>query len=174
MIESLEHKGFKIEIHQDEWGESPREWDNLGTMVIFHPRYNLGDKHSFRSAEDAIEFMNNAQDDIYWLPVYMYEHSGITISTTPFGCRWDSGQVGFIYVTKEHADKEGVIDALAVLEGEIENLDQYIRGENYGYKVIDGEGTEVDSCWGFLGDMDYCVSEAKAVVDYYDKQKQVA
>ena len=35
------------------------------------------------------------------LPVYMYDHSGITINTTGFSCPWDSGMVGIIYVSKE-------------------------------------------------------------------------
>jgi hypothetical protein len=30
------------------------------------------------------------------LPVYIYDHSGITLNTTGFSCPWDSGQVGWI------------------------------------------------------------------------------
>ena len=40
------------------------------------------------------------------LPIYMYDHSGITISVNPFSCPWDSGQIGFIYISKEKARKE--------------------------------------------------------------------
>ena len=28
------------------------------------------------------------------LPLYLYDHSGITMNTTGFSCPWDSGQVG--------------------------------------------------------------------------------
>ena len=65
------------------------------------------------------------------LPVYMYDHSGITLSTGPFSCPWDSGQVGFIYVTKEKCDKEQVDFAKAedYLKGEIATLDQYVTGD---------------------------------------------
>jgi hypothetical protein len=31
------------------------------------------------------------------LPLYLYDHGGITISCSPFSCPWDSGQVGWIY-----------------------------------------------------------------------------
>lgn len=30
------------------------------------------------------------------LPLYLYDHSGITMNTTGFSCPWDSGQVGWI------------------------------------------------------------------------------
>jgi hypothetical protein len=36
--------GRKLELHHDESPESPREWDNMGTMAFFHQRYDLGDK----------------------------------------------------------------------------------------------------------------------------------
>jgi hypothetical protein len=31
--------------------------------------------------------------------LYLYDHGGITISTGPFSCPRDSGQVGFIYAS---------------------------------------------------------------------------
>lgn len=40
------------------------------------------------------------------LPLYLYDHSGITMNTTGFSCPWDSGQVGWIYASKEDALKE--------------------------------------------------------------------
>lgn len=40
------------------------------------------------------------------LPLYLYDHGGITISTRPFSCPWDSGQVGYIYASKDKFRKE--------------------------------------------------------------------
>ena len=40
------------------------------------------------------------------LPLYLYDHSGITMNTTGFSCPWDSGQVGWIYASKEDALRE--------------------------------------------------------------------
>jgi len=43
-------KGNKVlEIFQDENPESPRSWDNMGTMVCFHERYSLGDVHGLKT-----------------------------------------------------------------------------------------------------------------------------
>lgn len=42
----------------------------------------------------------------YALPLYLYDHSGITMSTTTFSCPWDSGRVGMIFCSHEEAVKE--------------------------------------------------------------------
>ena len=47
-MEKVDYKGYIIEIEQDENPESPREWDNLTTMICFHKKYNLGDKHDIK------------------------------------------------------------------------------------------------------------------------------
>ena len=40
---------YRIRTFYDESPESPRNWDNLGTMVCFHRNYDLGDKHDYNS-----------------------------------------------------------------------------------------------------------------------------
>jgi hypothetical protein len=106
------------------------------------------------------------------LPVYMYDHSGITINTTGFSCPWDSGQIGFIYATKKNIldNWGGKIltpklreKAMNLLKGEVETYDQYLRGDIYGY-VVEKDGKQVDSSWGFY-DEDEAMMEAKGVVD---------
>jgi hypothetical protein len=173
----MEHKGYNIKIEQDDCGESPREWDNLGTMACSHKRYNLGDKdhgvnfddyNSWDEVEAGICKDNNIA---IILPIYMYDHSGITINTTGFSCPWDSGQIGFIFVTKETVRKEygrctkkNLEKVNNYLEGEVRTYDQFLTGDVYGYTITDETGEEVDSCWGFYGH-DYCEEEAKSIVD---------
>jgi len=163
--------GRKLEIHRDEHPESPREWDNNGIMVCFARRYNLGDKHDHKTPDDFREWLKE-QDVIAQLPLYLYDHSGITMSTGPFSCPWDSGQVGWIVATRESLESGGHdVDKLDVakvetwLRGEVETYDQFLRGDIYGFilrKPIDppcetcgredDEGEEESSCWGFYGD----------------------
>ena len=89
-----------VEIFQDEYtSDNPRDWDNLGIMAFFHRRYNLGDNHGFAGTSDLLEFLE--EEDPIYLSVYMYDHSGIALSTGrnyPFNCPWDSSQLGYIYV----------------------------------------------------------------------------
>lgn len=111
--------------------------------------------------------------DIVSQPLYLYDHSGITISTGAFSCPWDSGQVGFAFVTFDTIRKEqsckAVIEkhkawAARMIDCETETYDNYLTGNVYGYisQVAtawdsDGEATEwhdLDSCWGYYGDFD--------------------
>lgn len=103
------------------------------------------------------------------LPLYLYDHSGITMNTTGFSCPWDSGQVGWIYATGEDVVKEyGSITpetlekAKDLLQGEVEYYDHYIRGDCYGLQLFKGE-EEIDSCWGFIGDP----SDLKEAIESY-------
>ena len=158
--------GKTLEIVQDNNPDSPREWDNMGTMICFHGRYNLGDKHNYDHKDySGWEEMETAiiknESPAVILPLYLYDHSGITISTSPFSCGWDSGQIGFIFVSKEKLKKELNVKRITkdiiqraekCLLGEVNTYDQYLTGDVYGYKVIDEQGNEEDSCWGYYGE----------------------
>ena len=43
---------YILTVEQEDYSESPREWDNMCTMVCWHRRYNLGDKHNFDEPQD--------------------------------------------------------------------------------------------------------------------------
>jgi len=169
------YKGHTIEINQDDMAENPRDWDNMGTMVCFHKRYNLGDKdeHGF-DMFNLNKFIE--RDDIYSLPLYLFDHGGITISTIPFSCGWDSGQIGHIYVAKQKIQKEWKQDVTDeeiynLLKAEIEIYDDYLRGYVYGYYIPDLD----DSCWGYYGDdhtKSGLLNDAKSLIDYALKRKQ--
>jgi hypothetical protein len=193
MNNTIEYREFTVEIHQDESPEDPRNWDNLGTMVCFHKQYTLGDEHNF-SVDSFHEYINqNGNDIAVILPIYMYDHSGIGISTSntqyPFNCPWDSGQVGYIYVTKEKIRKEfirndssvkritkKIVDrARAVLQSEVETYNSFVSGEVYGYVVKDRTGEIIHSCWGFYpersllrgrDELEYMLDETREAIDY--------
>ena len=179
---------YEIKIIQEESPESPRAWDNLGTMICQHRRYNLGDKHDYYL--DECESWLDVQKELGYPPVilnlYLYDHSGITISCSPFGDKWDSGQIGFIFATKETLIKEyGKIDeeviqkAIKVLQGEVETYDMYLTGDIYGFKISEvstcdhghDHMEEVDSCWGFYGE-EACMEEAESIVNHLIKNEQ--
>lgn len=176
---------LKIKLYSDS-GESPREWDNLGTMATKHRNYSIGEER----ISDPIDWLtnklglsSNVVDNIanklganYYsdevrvtlekrffkeyiaLPLYIYEHSGIAISTTPFSCRWDSGQLGYIFCTKKKAleNFSGKVVTKKIREkclsnfvGEVETYDQWQRGDVYGFNA--SYKGEEDSCGGFYG-----------------------
>jgi hypothetical protein len=157
-------KEVSITIAYDTDRESPREWDNLGTMALFHRRYSLPNEDGI-SIERAQEIENDR--NYICLPVYGYDHGGLTINTNGYSCPWDGGRLGIIYVHKDTVRREygwKIITAKrmevveSVLAGEVETFDQYLTGDVYGYLVEVGENH--DSCWGFYG-LDYCKEEAE-------------
>ena len=164
-IDVIESGMTRIEIYQDDDPYNPRESDNLGTMVCFHNRYDLGDEnHGFSSPEDLIEYIKDNQPVL--LTIWAYEHGGITLKSSiyhsnPFVDPWDSGQVGVIFVTDEQIRKEygwkyvtakRVKQIREYLKNEVETYDDYLTGAVYGYKVFCNQcEEELDSCWGFYG-----------------------
>jgi hypothetical protein len=157
--------GKTLEVTQEEYPYNPRHDDNLSKMICFHKRYNLGDKHDYNHndysgwAEMEKAIIKNEKPAII-LPLYLYDHSGITISTSPFSCRWDSGQVGFVLISKERLRNEYSVKRITkkeiekgtrVLLAEVDTYDKYIMGEVYGYTLLDENGNIEDSCFGFFG-----------------------
>ena len=181
---------YNISIEQDPDPQNPRtEWDNLGTMVCFHRRYDLGDEHDYKEDDyygwdELEEAITKEEDPAVILPIYMLDHSGITVSTQPFSCPWDSGQVGFIFISKEKVLKEYSLGGDTIpdetletvekcLHGEVETYDQYLTGDVWGYIIEDEDGEHVDSCWGFYG-REYCEKEAQDIRDGMIKQEKEA
>jgi len=166
----LKYKGYTIKIEQDDDPFSPRDNDNIGTMVCFHSRYDLGDKGHGYTPETLMEKVKDP--DTVALPLFLLDHSGLWISTgryaeDPQG--WDTSAVGYIIASKEKAAKEGIeVERLPeFLEGEVKEYNDYLTGNVHGFVVVDKDGDEVESCWGFIGDPEESgvISEAKGVVD---------
>ncbi|AUR01752.1 MULTISPECIES: hypothetical protein [Rhodobacterales] len=182
------YQGHTIKIYHDPDAESPREWSNLGTLICWHRRYRLGDSHQFDSPKAFLrdlasvsgqsdlsmdQLRGRAERKAIILPVFLYDHSGLAMNTIGFHFPWDSGQVGYVYVTLEAVRKEfgakRVTKALReraedILRGEIVTYDAYLGGRVYGY-VIEQDGEEIDACWGFVGDYETgCLPEARQAV----------
>jgi hypothetical protein len=155
----------RLKVVHDSSAESPRSWDNLGTMICFHNRYDLGDNHNYNSDdysgwEEMKQAIIKEENPAVILPLYMYDHSGISISTSPFSCRWDSGQIGFVLVSKKKALEEfgGVrvsskkkVKIESIIEAEVETYTKYVEGEVYGFQIVDEDDEVIDSCYGFYG-----------------------
>ena len=170
--------GRKLEIHHDPDPMNPREGDNVGTMVCFHGRYELGDKDhgidhtDFRGWDEMEAWIIEQMDGAIVLPLYLYDHSGLRIKVGSFNgllpqghAEFDSRQVGFIFVTNakvkdEYGDDPKAMErAEAYLRNEVAVYDQYLCGDVYGFVLRDKPcehcddetGDELDSCWGLYG-----------------------
>ena len=208
-------KQHRVRIIQDPDASSPREDDNLGTIVAWHRNYALSDKDALNNQETPGEFfVRLAQtleqehtkydtnppryDEDYqnltdshaisiirayavMLPVFMYEHGGITISTGAFSDKWDSGQLGWIYCSHKKAKDEGIdLNKLeGYLQGEVKTYASFLEGDMYGFIVEEcdkcescdhEEWVEVQSCWGFYGSN----VEENGMLEHIDEEYQEA
>ena len=107
-------------------------------LHCWNRRHSLGDKDTPNEPIPDTEL-----DKIgVWLPVYMYDHSGITIRTFPYSCRWDSGRLGYIYLTwedirknygRKRITKRLKSEVIEDLIFQIQELDDYLQGDEDEY-----------------------------------------
>ena len=145
-----------VQVVADESGAGdPLDADNLGIMLCWHPDYTLGneqfqnvygrgaiDRHkssagTFESMDEVVEYIRTKRGGINLIPLFLYDHSGISISagatipdeaapdpddinvdrsggfasrTITGGYSWDTSMVGFIFTNKEQMDLLGTTD----------------------------------------------------------------
>ena len=173
-------RNIEIKIVEDQYPDNPRDDSNLGTMACYHKRYTLGDTpnikipDSVNSWNEAEEFIVKEHKACVILPLYLYDHSGLSIQVTPFNCKWDSGQVGFIFTTKErireergvrYVTKKQIAKATETLIYEVRDYNAYLSGECYGWSLIE-DGEIIDECYGYndRADAEAAANEAKKMV----------
>lgn len=185
VVKAFRHQDKLVCIRVDEDPQDPRkEWDNAGIFWAWHRRYTIGDEDevtrhgkTFRKSDfDPSDFRNFGElaDAIYAkhcavlvLPVYLMDHSGLSLSVSDFRDRWDSGQLGVIWLPREGladigykiASKGALAKAEDLLKSEVAVQDAYVSGSVFGWESYalverDGEpakGEFLDSCWGYYG-----------------------
>lgn len=142
-----------------------------------------------KNYDSVSEWISDLVDEYFCvLDLYLYDHSGITMSTRPFSCPWDSGKVGFIYAPwdpKAPSGKEGRPHGItdpealkAALVQEVKTFDLYLTGQVYGFEIEKGSPTDDptddpiewehwEGCGGFVADY----KELPALVlDYVSKE----
>lgn len=209
-----------MKIEQEEFNCNPRkEWDNLATMVCWHPNYTLGDDEpearngtwlSYKLVEFGLErtgvdgWTTEPWDDFIYdlenddgdamrkawkmladkwiiLPLYLYDHSGLWMSTSkqgwPFNCPWDTSTVGWIYVSKDklreefgwkRITKQRHEKAVQLLRNEVSTYSTYLSGDVWYYVIEDDDGVHLDGCGG-LFEYDYAKKQAEKALAYWNK-----
>lgn len=156
-----------LEIVQDDCTYSPRENANAGILCISNKNVT-NETDDFKVEDhkdwDGVErWLQTKKGAIAMLPVFVYDHGGITISTTPSWDCWDERHVGYYYTTKQNFQDcvGGELDAnniKQVLESEIKELNQYFRGDVYAFKITNKLGNVIDFCGSYY-------NEAQAMAD---------
>lgn len=184
-------KLFKAIVSTNEGREAYREYRNYfweqrhedDFRMTFAEEY-VRDSYGDLSDEAMQVLQEIAEEQYIVLPLYLCDHSGLSMNTTGFNCPWDSGQVGYAIMDIRKLEAEfgcGRQDAVYIngkmispmlleygrdlLVLEVENYDSYLSGECYYYTAEDDNGEVVDSCGSLFG-YDYAVQYAKDSIDH--------
>ena len=170
------------------YDKSSREWELQSYDSYFKKWYEAGsyppllEKESGDLCDSILDNMASkdlmalAERKHIILPLYLLDHSGLSISTRDFMDRWDSGQIGWTYASHDDVIKEygsvspeNLEKAEKLLESEVKTYDYYLHIECYGFMLY-MNGEMQDSCWGFLGSFD----DAKKAIRSYLPEDAVA
>lgn len=185
--------GLTIRIVYDDCPMNPfTECDCEPDIITFLNRYDYSTEKE--SANDPESFLELAKERGYFIrPLYAYIHSGIAFSMTrggQFSDQFDSGFAGFIYWTPKKREQAGLTDSYiesilhegetveswleSSLESAVTVLNDYASGNCYGFQILNSEGEELDSCYGFLGDYDKdggALREAQSNLAFHVKEE---
>jgi hypothetical protein len=125
----------------------------------------------YESVDEHIDSMVDAvlEKNCVILPLFLYDHSGLSMNTKGFSCKWDSGQVGYVYCDIESARKHfayedsdgwdtesccggsGKVGNFTIREKteqilvvEVETYSQFLGGDVYGFIVEESPDEEGD------------------------------
>lgn len=185
----MDKDDFLREMYLNTVGNDERGMERYERMVnMVWSRKMTGPHPDERAVDDTM--LNVISKKYIMLPLYLLDHSGLAMRTTSFHDSWDSGQVGWIYVSKEDALKEFGGDKMtsaikqkaeALLRSEVEVYDSYLRGECYGFELYEN-GELSESCWGFIGNLEdackdmaaYLPDACKGMVEHLEEQNHPA
>lgn len=141
MKDTFVQEGLSVKITSSVNPVNPRSNDdcNETVMALSHRRYNLGDRlHSYKAGsyhgwDGMRKDIEDNEAPTCIKPLYMMDHSGLTISTEPFGCTFDSGQVGWVFVPASKGLTEE--QATSAILSEVEEYGAYLSGELYDVSI---------------------------------------
>lgn len=180
-FEKFEHHGLTVKILPDEHQhESPSENDLSWKPYSFSRRHgNFKDPADLGFANPMdVGLRNKLRAGTAFVLGYfehgrgMWHISGDIPMGTQGDYRWDGCNVAGLLVFEHDPNEMGAKtkeERKKDAEAFLEEYNAWCNGDIYGYVVEDRDGEELDSCWGFIGDMDYCRNQAKEMAEHHAK-----
>lgn len=161
MENTINYRGYTINIKQDEWAENPNRFgdEDVCFLTFYHNQFFVEAKTVSKDTVRSI--FNNCKDEdgntdqeakdimkkYHCLPLQAYIHSGVSVSLYEGTkqCQWDSSVGGMYFVSKEYAKTRAQARKWALQE--LKTWNDYLGGDVYYYSI---EETG-DSCGGYYG-----------------------
>jgi hypothetical protein len=172
-IKSTAHPNLQAELHYDPHPSKP---ELLGHITYnSRARHVLGTK-PLDAEQDAAIAEGVLKGKLIGLPVWAYVHGSVAIRAAyqnPFGCPWDSGRSGWVYIEAAAARKAFAVKRmnkrlkqhiLDILKQEVIDFSGYLNGECYGFIIRNTDTDEaLDSCWGYYN-ADHLMQDAASAL----------
>lgn len=151
-VEEIEKEPeYFLKITNDDCANYPYEDDDRAILFSNHRSYNWNDvkleelldkfEEVPKNVDELVELLNKASEYNY-VAIYGYDHSGLSVSLTPFSCTWDSGLLGILRIDKDCTDPQ------KVAEDWVKTVNMWLHGYVYCVQVINELGECVDSICG--------------------------
>ena len=160
-VESFEYRGYQVEIIYDHDAEDPLNGYDDVKLYAPHRRYRFGNVNHDAPKGTRIK-----------VPVYMYDHSGLAVSTTPFSCHWDSGRLGTMFIENEDLKNIDTGDEMDYLMSVFSEWSYYVSGEAYCLD-ISLRGEVIESISGHFG-LDGVKEAARDTIDMHITTEHMA
>ena len=160
------HSVKRLTIGYNSYPDSPRDWGNRWNLSCVHKKYDLGDKdcrldcRDYNNWEEYGEALREKYDIVEIVPLSLTDHSGLSLNVGTPVERWDSGQIGFAFLTAEgQKDLAKLYDgralreaSLRALEQELKVYEEYLNGEGYFIKIEEvNTGETISQVGSFYG-----------------------
>jgi hypothetical protein len=165
-VKTIQYKKHIINIIQDEdYNITSDDGDNDLFLLYYHRDFYITRKGF--SEPKTMEDIKAWRKNYHLFTVYAYIHTGVALSLSnevyPFDDQWDVSNCGFVMIKKG----SGIRNHRKAAQALIEEYNDILSGNVYGYQIT-FNGNYINSCWGFVGDIDKSgiIDEAKSIVDY--------
>ena len=171
MKNEFNYRGLTVKIEQDEYAQSPDQWGNEDTFIVYDHRSFYVECKGFNPQDifDHLSTGKKTYKGYHVFPLYAYIHSGVALSLGrtqyPFNDRWDVSFKGFALVKREKGTYTHE-QAVKVAQSLVDTWNMYLSGDVWTTTVENEQGELVESCSGIYGHK-YAEQEGKNMVDSY-------
>ena len=131
------YKNYSYLIEQDSFAENPDIYSDDLFLVYDHRDFCVERKEFY--PPEINDYLNGDTDynfSNFWIfPVYAYIHSGVSLSLSHNGDRWDTSMRGYVLVNKNIREDFNEELAKNYAEDLIKEWNMYLSGDIYDLKI---------------------------------------
>ena len=164
------YKNYSYLIKQDSFAENP-DIDSDDLFLVYDHRDFCVERKEFYPPE-INDYLNGDTDydfSNFWIfPVYAYIHSGVNLSLSHNGDKWDTSMRGYVLVNKNIREDFNEELAKNYAEDLIKEWNMYLSGDVYELEIY-----KFDTC-------DHCGHKEETLIQFitgiygYDEAEQLA